>query len=136
MSSTWNLEAWYECIVLVSCQSSDGSNSGSASKEDIHNTRADDPTFSAYAIRRGCTERYCHICYERDAHTRSGKETYKNVMTEDVALPCVPQVVLAEHAVHLDIATRMLAGMYREPDQVPGKTQDVEMAICCGTGIE
>ena len=41
MSSIWNLEAWYEWKVLVSCQSSVGSKAGSASSEDIQSTRAE-----------------------------------------------------------------------------------------------
>ena len=41
ISSIWNLEAWYEWKVFVSCQSSVGSKAGSASSEDIQSTRAE-----------------------------------------------------------------------------------------------
>lgn len=39
--SIWYFEAWYEWCVLVSCQSSLGSNTGSESSDDIQRTRAE-----------------------------------------------------------------------------------------------
>ena len=39
--SIWNLDAWYEWCVFVSCQSFAGSNAGSESSEDIQSTRAE-----------------------------------------------------------------------------------------------
>lgn len=58
MSSIWNLDALYECIVFVSCQSSFRSNMGSESSEDIQMTRAGELVLRAHATSSGWTERY------------------------------------------------------------------------------
>ena len=72
----------------------------------------------------------------RTSQVRGGKNAYQNVVSKDITLPCVSKVVFAQHAVDLNVATWVLAGVDWVSEQVPRKPQYVEVAICRRTGVE
>lgn len=57
-------------------------------------------------------------------------------MPKDVTLPCVSQTIVAQDTVNLHVPSWVLDGVYWMDKQVVRETQDIEVAICCGTGVE
>ena len=57
-------------------------------------------------------------------------------MSEDVTLPCIAEVVFAQHAVYLYIASGMVDGEDKMRAEVVNESGYIEVAVCCGAGVE
>ena len=69
-------------------------------------------------------------------HAGTRKETHQNVVPERIALPCLPKVILAQHAVDLHIPSWMVDGMNGEAEEVHDEAEDVQVTVCRRSGVE
>ena len=61
---------------------------------------------------------------------------YQHVVTEDITLPRVPQIVFAQDTVDLDVSCGVLNGENEVRAEVINEAGDIEVAVCRGARIE